>query len=112
MLTDQQRAAFNALSFDDGWDVTDPEAMFAAGIKYAQTQIAQARAEERAKAEKSVWGDRRELQIDSYATGHRLVLADIVGDLISIEVTDGSHSWRAKILAPWAAAIRARKDSL
>lgn len=63
-----------------------------------------------ARAEAPIWDDRRELQIDSYATGHKMVHARIFGNDISIEVTDGSSSWRAQIPAPWAAAIRARKD--
>lgn len=46
---------------------------------------------------------KRPLQVDSYATGRRLIHAYVTEDTLSIEVTDGSDTWRTMIRAPWLA---------
>lgn len=50
----------------------------------------------------TVWSKRSVLQIDSWATGQQLVHANIIGNEITLEVTDGSYKWRGSLPVPWA----------
>jgi len=47
-----------------------------------------------------LWGSARTLQIDSYATGQKLVHSYIKDDFIIIDITNGSSTWLGKIPLP------------
>lgn len=56
-----------------------------------------------------LWGKRHPLQIDSYMTGRAGVVANVIGNAVNVEVTDGSDWWKAELPLPWLAAPTARE---
>lgn len=50
------------------------------------------------------------LQIDSFATGQKLVRSCIVGQKVMVNVTDGDSRWTTEIDVPWAKKVK-REES-
>lgn len=53
------------------------------------------------RGEPVAWDGPAGLQIDSYATGRKMVFAHVNKGRIHLEVTDGSSQWRGSVSAPW-----------